>query len=408
MKSSWIGTGRGNGLFARFGLSAVVGLAGIIGLTGIPGLAGIAESAPKNPLLAESTTGMVVSAQHLASDVGAAVLRDGGNAIDAAVATGYALAVTHPCCGNVGGGGFMVIHLTRGENVFLNFRETAPHAATATMYLDANGNPIPDKSINGYLAVGVPGTVMGLETAREKYGTMSRARLLAPAIELAARGFTLTSGDVEVLKEGTDAFRREANVAAIFLNHGAPFKPGERLIQPQLAATLRAISAGGTDAFYHGAIADTVATASRLHGGILTTEDFAAYHVTESPPVSCPYRGYTIVAAPPPSSGGVILCEMLRILAGYDLGAMGFHSGQSVHYMTEAMRYAYFDRNRYLGDPAFVDNPVERLAVGRQRRRHPRSHIADSSHAVERTRRHGVKPTRERHDHPLLHRRSAR
>jgi gamma-glutamyltranspeptidase/glutathione hydrolase len=345
----------------RLGVCAPLRLTTILGLTAILGLAGITESAPKNRLLAESTTGMVVSAQHLASDVGAAVLRDGGNAIDAAVATGYALAVTHPCCGNVGGGGFMIIHLAGGENVFLNFRETAPRAATATMYLDANGNPIPDKSINGYLAVGVPGTVMGLETAREKYGTMSRARLLAPAIDLAAHGFILTAGDVAVLNEGTDAFRREDNVAAIFLNHGVPFKPGERLIQPQLAATLRAISTGGTDAFYHGGIADAVAAASRLHGGILTTEDFASYHVTEAPPVTCPYRGYTIVSAPPPSSGGVILCEMLRILAGYDLRAMGFHSSQSIHYLTEAMRFAYFDRNRYLGDPAFVDNPVERL-----------------------------------------------
>jgi gamma-glutamyltranspeptidase/glutathione hydrolase len=303
----------------------------------------------------------VVSAQHLASDVGAAVLRDGGNAIDAAVATGYALAVTHPCCGNVGGGGFMVIHLANGTNVFLNFRETAPHAATARMYLDANGNPIPDKSIDGYLAVGVPGTVMGLETAREKYGSMSRERLMAPAIELAARGFTLMRGDVHVLEESAEAFRREPNVAAIFLNHGTSFKPGERLIQPQLAATLRAISAGGTDAFYHGAIAAAVAAASRLHGGIVTPEDFASYSVTEAPPVSCPYRGYTIVSAPPPSSGGVILCEMLRILSGYDLNAMGFHSSESVHYMTEAMRYAYFDRNRYLGDPAFVANPIDRL-----------------------------------------------
>jgi gamma-glutamyltranspeptidase / glutathione hydrolase len=313
------------------------------------------------PLAAESAEGMVVSAQHLASDVGAAILRDGGNAIDAAVAVGYALAVTHPCCGNLGGGGFMTIHLADGRDIFLNFREKAPLAASANMYLDSQDNPIPDKSIDGYLAVGVPGTVMGLETARERYGTLPRATLLRPAIRLAEQGFVLTRGDVDVLAVGTDAFRREANVAAVFLNHGAPFKPGDRLIQPELAATLRTISEGGAQAFYHGAIAAAVAADSKAHGGLLTTADFAAYTVTESPPVTCPYREYTIISAPPPSSGGVVLCEMLRILAGYPLRALGFHSSRSVHYMTEAMRYAYRDRNRYLGDPAFVDNPIDRL-----------------------------------------------
>jgi gamma-glutamyltranspeptidase/glutathione hydrolase len=313
------------------------------------------------PLAAESTAGMVVSAQHLASDVGAAILRDGGNAIDAAVAVGYALAVTHPCCGNLGGGGFMVIHLADGKNTFLNFREMAPHAATAAMYLDAHDNPIRDESVDGYLAVGVPGTVLGLETAREKYGTRSRAALITPAIGLAEHGFILIRGDTDVLDAATAAFRREANVAAIFLNHGAPFEPGQRLTQPQLADTLRTLRAGGPDAFYRGPIAAAVVAASRAHGGLLTREDFASYSVTESPPVNCTYRGYSILSAPPPSSGGVTLCEMLRILQGYDLHGMGFHSSAAVHYMTEAMRFAYHDRNNYLGDPAFVRNPIERL-----------------------------------------------
>jgi gamma-glutamyltranspeptidase/glutathione hydrolase len=313
------------------------------------------------PLPAESTEGMVVSAQHVASDAGAAVLREGGNAIDAAVAVGYALAVTHPCCGNLGGGGFMTIHLADGKDTFINFREKAPHAARTNMYLDSHGNPIPAKSVNGYLAVGVPGTVLGLETAREKYGTLPRATLLLPAIRLAEQGFILTRGDVDVLDEGTAAFRNEPNVAAVFLNHGVAFKPGDRLVQPELAATLRTISEGGVQAFYHGAIAEAVVAESKAHGGLLTTEDFAAYTVTESPPVSCPYRGYTVISAPPPSSGGVTLCEMLRILEGYPLRAFGFHSSRSVHYMTEAMRYAYRDRNRYLGDPAFVNNPTDRL-----------------------------------------------
>jgi gamma-glutamyltranspeptidase/glutathione hydrolase len=317
------------------------------------------------PLELESNDGMVVTAQHAASEVGAAILRQGGNAVDAAVAVGYALAVTHPCCGNLGGGGFMTIHLADGRNTFLNFREKAPLAARADMYLDAHGNVISDKSLAGYLAVGVPGTVMGLETAREKFATLPRATLIAPSIRLAEEGFILTRGDVDILMDGTKAFRAQPNVAAIFLKNGEPYAPGDRLIQKNLAATLRAISAGGTDAFYHGAIAAAVSVASQAHGGLLTREDFAAYTVTESAPVTCPYRGYTVMSAPPPSSGGVTLCEMLQVLEGYPLEKMGFHSSASLHVMAEAMRHAYRDRNTYLGDPAFVDNPVERLLSAR-------------------------------------------
>ena len=317
------------------------------------------------PLELESRDGMVVTAQHAASEVGAAILRQGGNAVDAAVAVGYALAVTHPCCGNLGGGGFMTIHLADGRNTFLNFREKAPLAARADMYLDAHGNVISDKSLAGYLAVGVPGTVMGLETAREKFATLPRATLIAPSIRLAEEGFILTRGDVDILMDGTKAFRAQPNVAAIFLKNGEPYAPGDRLIQKNLAATLRAISAGGTDAFYHGAIAAAVSVASEAHGGLLTREDFAAYTVTESAPISCPYRGYTVMSAPPPSSGGVTLCEMLQVLEGYPLEKMGFHSSASLHVMAEAMRHAYRDRNTYLGDPAFVDNPVERLLSAR-------------------------------------------
>jgi len=313
------------------------------------------------PLELESNSGMVVTSQHLASEVGAAILREGGNAIDAAVGVGYALAVTHPCCGNLGGGGFMVIHFAEGKNTFINFRERAPLAARADMLLDAQGNVVSNRSLTGYLAVGVPGTVMGLETARRKYGTLPRARLIAPAIKLAEDGFVLTRGDVDVLAEGNQAFREQPNVAAIFLNHGKPFEPGDRLTQKDLAATLRAISRGGPDAFYHGAIAAAVSSASRANGGLLTSEDFAAYTATESAPVSCTYRGYTILSAPPPSSGGITLCEMLQVLEGYPLKAMGFHSSAAVHVMTEAMRHAYRDRNTYLGDPAFIDNPTARL-----------------------------------------------
>ncbi|MGA8706060.1 MAG: gamma-glutamyltransferase [Steroidobacteraceae bacterium] len=313
------------------------------------------------PPAVESDAGMVVSAQHDASEAGAAVLRQGGNAIDAAVAVGYALAVTHPCCGNIGGGGFMVVHLADGRSTFINFRERAPLAATANMYLDAHGNPIADKSINGYLSVGTPGTVLGLETARQEYGTMSRQALIAPAIHLAEQGFTLTQGDVDVFAEGNGAFRRQPNVSAIFLHDSEPLRVGDLLVQKDLGRTLHAISAGGTDAFYHGAIAATVAAASKANGGILTAEDFAGYTVTESEPITCSYRGYQVLSAPPPSSGGVTLCEMLSILEGYPMHDYGYHSSESLHALTEAMRYAYHDRNNFLGDPAFVSNPIERL-----------------------------------------------
>ncbi len=314
-----------------------------------------------SPPALESTTGMVVTAQHLASDVGAEILRRGGNAVDAAVAVGYALAVTHPCCGNLGGGGFMIIHLADGRNTFINFREKAPLAARADMFLDANGNPVSDESLNGYLAVGVPGTVLGLDAALREYGTLPLPTLMAASIRLAQDGFVLTRGDVDVLDEGAAKFREQPNVAAIFLNQGRPFQPGERLVQKSLAATLRAISESGPKVVYQGPIADAVSAASRAHGGLLTREDFAAYTVTESAPISCAYRGYTVLSAPPPSSGGVTLCEMLQVLQAYPMKALGFHSSESLHLMTEAMRHAYRDRNTYLGDPAFIDNPIARL-----------------------------------------------
>ncbi len=313
------------------------------------------------PVALESSRDMVVTAQHAASDVGAAILAQGGNAVDAAVAVGYALAVTHPCCGNIGGGGFMTIHLASGKDTFINFREKAPMAARADMFLDAAGNPIAAKSRDGYLAVGVPGTVLGLETALQKYGTLPRATVLAPAIELAQQGFILTQGDVDVLADAAAAFRPQPNVAAIFLNHGVPYGPGIRLVQRNLAATLRKISESGADAFYRGSIADAVVRASQAHGGVLTKTDFEKYTVTESVPISCTYRSYTVISAPPPSSGGVTLCEMLQVLEGYNLQALGRGSGETLHLMTEAMRYAYRDRNTYLGDPAFIDNPVVRL-----------------------------------------------
>ena len=310
---------------------------------------------------------MVVSAQHLASDVGVEILKQGGNAIDAAVAVGYAEAVTNPCCGNLGGGGFMVIHLGKSaRNVFVNFRETAPGAASPDMYLGADGNPVRGASIDGYRAVAVPGTVLGLDTALQRYGSLPRAKVMAPAIRLAREGFILTRGDTDIIDAGARRFRNDPQAAQVFLHaDGSAYRPGERLVQPQLARTLEAIARRGSDAFYssreRGGNAQLLDAAMRRHGGIITAADLAHYTVTEADPVYCSYRGYQIASAPPPSSGGTTLCELLEILEGYDLKAMGFHSAAAVHVLTEAMRHAYVDRNSLLGDPVFVRNPVEKL-----------------------------------------------
>ncbi len=257
---------------------------------------------------------MVVTAQHLATEVGVKILKEGGNAVDAAVAVGYALAVVQPCCGNIGGGGFMVIHLAGGKNVFLDFREKAPLKARPALYRNASGNVIHGLSTKTFLGVGVPGSVMGLNAALHRYGTMPLARVMAPAIELARNGFVLEQGDVNILDKRSKAFARHPNAAAIFLNHGRPYAAGERLRQPQLAKTLELIAHGGTAAFYHGPIARAIVTASRANGGILSMKDFADYSVVWDRPVTCQYRGYTLVSDPPPSSGGTTLCEILQIL----------------------------------------------------------------------------------------------
>ena len=311
------------------------------------------------PVAAEH--GMVVTAQHLATQVGVDVLKRGGNAVDAAVAVGYALAVVYPAAGNLGGGGFMTLQLADGRKTFLDFREKAPLAATANMYLDKDGNVIKGLSTYGHLAVGVPGSVSGLEYAREKFGTQTRASLLKPAIQLAKQGFTLTQGDQDILQTAIEAFRKDPATAAIFLNHGQPFKVGDKLVQKDLAKTLQAISQRGADGFYKGPVAESIAQSSKLGGGIITLADLAKYRTRELAPIECDYRGYHVVSAPPPSSGGVVICEMLNILEGYPLKELGFRAAQSVHYQIEAMRHAYVDRNSYLGDPDFVANPVARL-----------------------------------------------
>ncbi len=311
------------------------------------------------PVAAEH--GMVVSAQHLATQVGVQVLQRGGNAVDAAVAVGYALAVVYPAAGNLGGGGFMTLQLADGRKTFLDFREKAPLAAKADMYLDQNGQVIKGLSTVGHLAVGVPGSVSGLEYARAKYGTMSRGALMAPAIVLADRGFQLQQGDVDMLHSVTDALKADPATAAIFLKQGQPYQVGDRLVQKDLARTLREISSKGTDGFYKGWVAKALVASSQAGKGIITQADLDRYQTRELKPIECDYRGYRVVSAPPPSSGGVVICEMLNILEGYPLKELGWGSAQAVHYQIEAMRHAYVDRNSSLGDPDFVKNPLDRL-----------------------------------------------
>ena len=304
---------------------------------------------------------MVVSAQHLATEVGVSVLKHGGNAVDAAVAVGYALAVVYPAAGNLGGGGFMTIRFADGRKTFLDFRERAPRAATRDMYLDKDGKVVDGLSTTGWLAVGVPGTVSGLEYARKKYGTMTRAALIDPAIDLAEDGFVLDQGDVDMLATATDDFRKFPPTGEIFLDKGQPFVAGQRLVQRDLANTLRRVRANGADGFYSGRTAEAIVKASGAGGGIIQLEDLSSYKTRELAPLECDYRGYHLISAPPPSSGGVALCEMLNILEGYPLREFGWGSAQALHYEIEAMRRAYVDRNTLLGDPTFVNNPVERL-----------------------------------------------
>ncbi|WP_448724677.1 gamma-glutamyltransferase [Pseudomonas farris] len=319
-----------------------------------------AHAASVAPVAAEN--GMVVTAQHLASHVGVDVLKNGGNAVDAAVAVGYALAVVYPAAGNLGGGGFMTIQLADGRKTFLDFREKAPLAATPDMYLDKEGNVIPELSTRGHLAVGVPGTVSGMELALKKYGTKPRKEVIAPAIKLAEDGFVLEQGDVDLLEYATDVFKKDMrDSGSIFLSNGEPMQVGQKLVQKDLSKTLREISEKGADGFYKGWVADAIVTSSQANKGIITQADLDKYQTREMAPIECDYRGYHVVSAPPPSSGGVVICEIMNILDGYPMKDLGFRSAQAMHYQIEAMRHAYVDRNSYLGDPDFVKNPIAHL-----------------------------------------------
>jgi gamma-glutamyltranspeptidase/glutathione hydrolase len=308
---------------------------------------------------ASGTHGAVATDQRLATQAGIDVLRAGGNAVDAAVAIGYTLAVTYPEAGNLGGGGFMLVRRANGAVRFYDFRETAPAAATAGMYLDANGHARPDASIVGALAAGVPGTVAGLEAARAADGTRSRHELLAQAIAYAEKGFTLAPADADGIAREWALLRRFPATAAILGRAGKPLPTGALLRQPALARTLRAIDRAGAEGFYRGDVARRFAAGVRSGGGIITTSDLAAYRVKVRAPIRCDYRGATVYTAPPPSSGGIAICEITKLLGPDTLPSR--RSEADVHAEVEAERRAFADRNTFLGDPDFVAIPLARL-----------------------------------------------
>jgi gamma-glutamyltranspeptidase/glutathione hydrolase len=302
---------------------------------------------------------IVVSVHELASQVGVDVMQAGGNAIDAAVATGFALAVVHPPAGNIGGGGFMLIRMADGRTHFIDYREKAPAAATRDMYLDPQGNVIKDASEIGYKSIGVPGSVAGMVYAEQKYGKLTLKQVMAPAIRLARQGYALTWGEARDFQ--TDKHLGQfAESRRVFQRNGDFYKAGEIFRQPDLARTLQRI-ADKPDDFYHGSLARELAAAMQKGGGLITADDLANYEVKEREPVRGTYRGYEVISAPPPSSGGTVLIESLNILEDYDLARMGDRSAQSMHYTTEAFRRAFFDRAEFMGDPDFAKIPVAQL-----------------------------------------------
>ena len=333
----------------------------------IPAICGAAEppiidqKARFHPVI--STGGMVVSQERLASSVGADILQQGGNAVDAAVATGFALAVTLPQAGNIGGGGFMLVHLAQEQRtIAIDYREMAPAAATQNMFLDKGGDVDPAASRFSRRAAGVPGTVAGLLHALNAYGTMTPEQVLAPAIALADKGFVVTRPLAYSLRRAEQRLRRDSAASRYFFApDGSLLQRGNRWRQADLAATLRRIAGKGSEGFYRGKTAELIVAEMLRGGGLITREDLANYRVVERQPVVGKYRGYTVASMPPPSSGGVHLVQMLNVLEGWDLSALGHNSAAYLHRLTETMRRAYADRSKYLGDPDFYPVPVSRL-----------------------------------------------
>ncbi len=319
-----------------------------------------ATGASKAPVRAAS--GMVVSTEPRATDIGVGVLRRGGNAVDAAVAVGFALAVTHPSAGNLGGGGFMLIRMANaGGIVAVDYREKAPAAATRTMYLDESGHVIPDASTVGYRAIGVPGTVAGLDYALQKYGTMSLADVLSPAINLSRNGLELSYLESQSLKHNSRLLERFPETKRIYLRDGNPYTAGERFVQSDLAQTLQLLARNGVAEFYRGSIARRIAADMEAHGGLVTLADLNHYRVVERKPIEGSYRGLKVYSMPPPSSGGIVLVEMLNILEPYPLSRYGAASSRTVHLFAEAMKRAFADRAEFLGDGDFVHIPLAGL-----------------------------------------------
>jgi gamma-glutamyltranspeptidase/glutathione hydrolase len=310
-----------------------------------------------------SAHGMVASQEALATGIGVDILQRGGNAVDAAVAVGFALAVTLPQAGNLGGGGFMMVHMAEsGETIAIDYREKAPAAASRDMFLDAAGEADPQLSRYSGLAVGVPGTVAGLTLALERYGTMDLAEIIAPGLELAQDGIAITPDLAQSIEASREQLEKYPSSAAIFFKpDGSAFEPGDRLVQADLANSLQAIAEGGADAFYKGRIAELIAAEMRRSGGLITMEDLANYQAVAREPVRGDYRGYEVVSMPPPSSGGVHIIQILNILEGFPIGELGHNSAAAIHLMAEAMKLAYADRSEYLGDSDFVEVPVAGL-----------------------------------------------
>ncbi|AXD69733.1 gamma-glutamyltransferase [Salmonella enterica subsp. diarizonae] len=309
-----------------------------------------------------ATQGMVASVDVMATQVGVDILKQGGNAVDAAVAVGYALAVTHPQAGNLGGGGFMLLRTKDGATTAIDFREMAPAGATRDMFLDEQGNPDSKKSLTSPLASGTPGTVAGLSLALEKYGSLPLNSVVRPAIKLAQEGFIVNDALADDLKTyGSEVLPHHENSKAIFWKDGEPLKKGDKLVQQDLANSLTMIAENGPDAFYKGEIARQIAQQMQQNGGLITTDDLAAYQAVERTPVSGEYRGYQIFSMPPPSSGGIHIVQILNILENFDMNKYGFGSADAIQIMAEAEKYAYADRSEYLGDPDFVNVPWQAL-----------------------------------------------
>ena len=313
-----------------------------------------------HPVIAKN--GMVASEQELATQIGVDILKAGGNAVDAAVAVGFALAVALPNAGNIGGGGFMMVHDAKsGKDIALDFREVAPRGASRNMYLDASGKVIDGKSLYTHYAVGVPGTVAGMTHALSRWGSMPLARVMAPAIALADKGYPVSVTLAKTLEQEKKNMGRWPATQAVFWRNGAPLQSGERLVQKDLAQSLRLISQQGAKAFYEGAIAQKIVAEMAPHAKALSLQDLRDYKVAEREPVRGSYRGYQIVTMPPPSSGGAHLIQILNMMERWPMNQWGADSAQSVHYMTEAMKLAYADRSEYLGDPDFVKIPLKGL-----------------------------------------------